>query len=183
MSVSYNASLCTAKYYSSTELCSQLILFFSGFRRKKLKGKLEEDSDEPSSPVDRVADESLVAGLDEDNAYAVFVSYFEIYNNYVYDLFEDVQVEGGKTKPPQSKQLREDSKRNMYVSGGVEVEVRNTKDTFSLIEKGQKNRRMAETQLNHNSSRSHAIFNIRVVQAPLDPNGEEVLTNCLSILT
>ena len=139
-----------------------------------MKGKLEEDFEEPPPPIDRVADESLVSGLDEDNAYAVFVSYFEIYNNYVYDLFEDIPVEGGKVRPPQSKLLREDARHNMYVSGGVEVEVRNTKDTFSLIEKGQKNRRMAETQLNHNSSRSHAIFNIRVVQAPLDPNGEEV---------
>ena len=150
--------------------------FRRAFRRKKLKGKLDEDSDEGTQPLDRVADESLVSGLDEDNAYAVFVSYFEIYNNYVYDLFEDIQLEGGKVRGPQSKQLREDSKRNMYVSGGVEVEVRNTKDTFALIEKGQKSRRMAETQLNHNSSRSHAIFNLRIVQAPLDPNGEEVFS-------
>ncbi|KAI6660929.1 Kinesin-like protein KIF23 [Oopsacas minuta] len=147
---------------------------YRGFRRKKLKGKLDEDSDDAGLQQDRVADESLVSGLDEDNAFAVFVSYFEIYNNYVYDLFEDIQVEGGKVRAPQSKQLREDAKHNMYVSGGVEVEVRSTKDTFALIEKGQKNRRMAETQLNHNSSRSHAIFNLRIVQAPLDPSGEEV---------
>lgn len=154
-----------------------IIVLCRAFRRKKLKGKLDEDSDDGAQPLDRVADESLVSGLDEDNAYAVFVSYFEIYNNYVYDLFEDIQLDGGKMRGPQSKQLREDSKRNMYVSGGVEVEVRNTKDTFALIEKGQKNRRMAETQLNHNSSRSHAIFNLRIVQAPLDPNGEEVFPN------
>lgn len=28
---------------------------------------------------------------DEDNGYAVFVSYVEIYNNFIYDLLEDVK--------------------------------------------------------------------------------------------
>ena len=40
---------------------------------------------------------------------------------------------------------------------------------------GQKRRRVAETQLNHESSRSHSVFTIRLVQAPLDPSGEEVM--------
>ena len=39
---------------------------------------------------------SQVAGLDEDNAFAVFVSYVEIYNNYVYDLLEEVSTENMK---------------------------------------------------------------------------------------
>lgn len=40
---------------------------------------------------------------------------------------------------------------------------------------GQKRRKVAHTALNAESSRSHSIFNIRLVQAPLDPRGEEVL--------
>ena len=44
-----------------------------------------------------------------------------------------------------------------------------------LIPAGQKRRRVAHTQLNHESSRSHSVFTIRLVQAPLDPSGEEVL--------
>lgn len=40
---------------------------------------------------------------------------------------------------------------------------------------GQKRRRVGQTQLNHESSRSHSVFTIRLVQAPLDPSGEEVL--------
>ena len=31
--------------------------------------------------------------VDEDNSYAVFVSYFEIYNNYVYDLLDETPVD------------------------------------------------------------------------------------------
>lgn len=29
-------------------------------------------------------------GVDEDSCYSVFVSYIEIYNNYIYDLLEEV---------------------------------------------------------------------------------------------
>lgn len=29
-------------------------------------------------------------GADEDSSYTVFVSYIEIYNNYIYDLLEEV---------------------------------------------------------------------------------------------
>ena len=31
--------------------------------------------------------------VDEDSQYAVFVSYIEIYNNYVFDLLEDTPVD------------------------------------------------------------------------------------------
>ena len=35
---------------------------------------------------------------------------------------------------------------------------------------------MAQTQLNHESSRSHSVFTIRVVAAPLDSSGAEIIT-------
>ena len=46
---------------------------------------------------------------------------------------------------------------------------------FDMFLKGQKRRKVAHTALNTESSRSHSVFNIRLVQAPLDPRGEEVL--------
>ena len=46
---------------------------------------------------------------------------------------------------------------------------------FDLLLTGQKRRKVAHTALNTESSRSHSVFNIRLVQAPLDPRGEEVL--------
>ncbi|KAK2138147.1 hypothetical protein NP493_8602g00002 [Ridgeia piscesae] len=63
----------------------------------------------------------------------------------------------------------------MYVSGVVEVEVKNTEEAYEIIAKGQKRRKVAHTVLNTESSRSHSVFNIRLVQAPLDSMGEEVL--------
>jgi len=45
---------------------------------------------------------------------------------------------------------------------------------------GQKRRKVANTALNTESSRSHSVFCIRVVQAPLDTRGEQVLQVCQS---
>lgn len=46
----------------------------------------------------RVSESSKVTNIVEDNMYAVFVSYIEIYNNYIYDLLEDPVEEGGRIK-------------------------------------------------------------------------------------
>lgn len=37
-------------------------------------------------------------GVDEDSSYSVFVSYIEIYNNYIYDLLEENQEDAIKPK-------------------------------------------------------------------------------------
>ena len=39
---------------------------------------------------ERIIDSAKVEEVDEDNSYAVFVSYIEIYNNFVYDLLEEL---------------------------------------------------------------------------------------------
>ena len=43
-------------------------------------------------PSDRITDldSAKIEDVDEDNSYTVFVSYIEIYNNYVYDLLEEL---------------------------------------------------------------------------------------------
>ncbi|XP_046889816.1 kinesin-like protein KIF23 isoform X1 [Hypomesus transpacificus] len=129
-------------------------------------------------------------GVDEDSSYSVFVSYIEIYNNYIYDLLEEAPFEpirpkwnGGGTPlrqntefiPPQSKILREDQNHNMYVAGCTEVEVKSTEEAFEVFWRGQKKRRIANTQLNRESSRSHSVFIIKLAQAPLDADGDNIL--------
>ena len=37
----------------------------------------------------RVSDRRKVGGVDEDSNYAIFISYVEIYNNFIYDLLEE----------------------------------------------------------------------------------------------
>ncbi|XP_067874278.1 kinesin-like protein KIF23 isoform X4 [Heterodontus francisci] len=113
--------------------------------------------------------------VDEDSVYSLFVSYIEIYNNYLYDLLEEIPPDPIKPKPPQSKILREDSNHNMYVAGCTEVEVKSTEEAFEVFWKGQKKRRIANTTLNRESSRSHSVFIIKLAQAPLDADGDNVL--------
>uniref|UniRef100_A0A3P9JT26 Kinesin-like protein n=1 Tax=Oryzias latipes TaxID=8090 RepID=A0A3P9JT26_ORYLA len=113
--------------------------------------------------------------VDEDCCFSVFVSYIEIYNNYIYDLLEDAPFDPIRPKPPQSKVLREDQNHNMYVAGCTEVEVKSTEEAFEIFWKGQKKRRIANTQLNRESSRSHSVFTVKLVQAPLDADGDHIL--------
>ncbi|XP_053283808.1 kinesin-like protein KIF23 isoform X2 [Pleuronectes platessa] len=114
-------------------------------------------------------------GVDEDSSYSVFVSYVEIYNNYIYDLLEETQEDVIKPKPPQSKILREDQNHNMYVAGCMEVEVKSAEETFQVFWRGQKKRKVANTRLNRESSRSHSVFIIKLAQAPLDADGDNIL--------
>ncbi|XP_034535875.1 kinesin-like protein KIF23 isoform X6 [Notolabrus celidotus] len=113
--------------------------------------------------------------VDEDCCYSVFVSYIEVYNNYIYDLLEDAPFDPIRPKPPQSKILREDQNHNMYVAGCTEVEVKSTEEAFEVFWKGQKKRRIANTQLNRESSRSHSVFTLKLAQAPLDADGDHIL--------
>ncbi|XP_058012743.1 kinesin-like protein KIF23 isoform X1 [Ahaetulla prasina] len=136
-----------------------------------------------------VQDNCKLEDIDEDSVYSVFVSYIEIYNNYIYDLLDESPLDPTKPKwnncgtPlrnadftfPQSKILREDQNHNMYVAGCTEVEVKSTEEAFEVFWRGQKKRRIAHTQLNRESSRSHSVFLIKLAQAPLNADGDNVL--------
>lgn len=136
----------------------------------------------------RLRDTTKVAGINNKCLYAVFLSYIEIYNNGIFDLLEELACDPiTGYKAPQSKILREDSNKMMYVHCCTEVEVKSPDEAFNVIYAGQNRRKVARTALNETSSRSHSVFNIRVVQAPLDDRGEEVIKDdepvCVSQLS
>ncbi|XP_041767806.1 kinesin-like protein KIF23 [Anopheles merus] len=114
---------------------------------------------------------SEISGIEEDNIYAVFINYVEVYNNSVYDLLEETTIQ----KTLQSKMVREDAQHNMFVHGVTEVEVKSVEEALELFQIGQKRKRMGHTILNAESSRSHSVFTIRLVQAPVDVQGENVV--------
>ncbi|XP_047218331.1 kinesin-like protein KIF23 isoform X2 [Girardinichthys multiradiatus] len=133
--------------------------------------KVDPDFADMINPDEACKSESV----DEDCCYSIFVSYIEIYNNYIYDLLEDALFDPIRAKPPQSKILREDQNHNMYVAGCTEVEVKSTEEAFEVFWKGQKKRRIANTELNRESSRSHSVFTVKLAQAPLDADGDHIL--------
>merc|ERR1712048_1242638 len=120
--------------------------------------------------------DSTTLEVDEDNNYAVFISFVEIYNNSVFDLLDETPIDPiNNNKPPPSKILREDRQKNMFVYETTEIEVKSTEEAYEVFWRGQNKRRTAHTLLNTESSRSHSVFNIKLVQAPLNPDGDSVL--------
>ena len=52
--------------------------------------------------------------MNEDSAYAVFISYVEVYNNCIFDLLDDDVVDDyGHAILPETKKLGEDNKRRV----------------------------------------------------------------------
>ncbi|XP_011296256.1 kinesin-like protein KIF23 [Musca domestica] len=135
------------------------------------RGPLKRKDSDPELASQASCEMPPLQGIDEDNMYAVFITYVEVYNNSVYDLLED----GGIQKSLQSKIIREDANHNMYVHGVTEVEIKSVEEAIEYFQIGQKRKRMGHTVLNAESSRSHSVFNIRLVQAPTDCQGENVV--------
>lgn len=77
----------------------------------------------------------------------------------------------------ESKYLKEDSRGAMYIKDVVEVEVKSTEEALELMHRAQKRRVVAYTDLNAESSRSHSIFTIRVVQMQQDPSDVQPVTS------
>ncbi|XP_066597668.1 kinesin-like protein KIF23 isoform X2 [Prorops nasuta] len=151
---------------------------------KSGKPKRTESEGDSNPFLSRETNESHTLSVHQDNGYSVFVTYVEIYNNSVYDLLDEEDL---KMKTLQSKIVREDGNKNMYVHAATEIEVKSAEEAFEVFHRGQRKKRVAHTALNAESSRSHSVFTIRLVQAPLDCEGEQVIQDkrviCISQLS
>ncbi|XP_075777288.1 kinesin-like protein KIF13A isoform X5 [Pelodiscus sinensis] len=97
----------------------------------------------------------------ESQTFKVEVSYMEIYNEKVRDLLDP---KGSR----QSLKVREHKVLGPYVDGLSQLAVTNFEDIESLMSEGNKSRTVAATNMNEESSRSHAVFNIVVTQTLYD---------------
>ncbi|CAB3986740.1 kinesin KIF13B, partial [Paramuricea clavata] len=98
---------------------------------------------------------------DENISFKVEVSYIEIYNEKVRDL---LNPRGGK----QTLKVREHKVTGPYVDGLTKLVVSSFQDIDSLMIEGNKSRTVAATNMNSESSRSHAVFNIVLTLAEFD---------------
>ena len=90
-------------------------------------------------------------------SYAVGMSYFEIYNEKVYDLLAS-SIDA--TRHPLD--VRETPDHQTYVDGLTTRLIASTDDALRWIERGNDNRRVAATAHNVVSSRSHGVIQVTV---------------------
>lgn len=100
-------------------------------------------------------------------SYSVRVSYFEVYNEHVRDLFQP------RTEPPQYLKIRESPSEGPYVKDLTEIQVKNYNDILKYMRMGDHSRTVASTKMNDTSSRSHAVFTIMLKQIHHDYRTDE----------
>ncbi|KAI4885619.1 hypothetical protein NFI96_019061, partial [Prochilodus magdalenae] len=76
-------------------------------------------------------------------------SFIEIYNEQIFDLLDSASA---------SLFLREDIKKGVFVEGAVEKYAASAAEAYQVLSMGWRNRRVASTSMNRESSRSHAVF-------------------------
>ncbi|XP_069315925.1 kinesin-like protein KIF20B isoform X1 [Eulemur rufifrons] len=103
------------------------------------------------------------ASLNVDNniKFSVWVSFFEIYNECIYDLFVPVSSKFQKRK---MLRLSQDVKGYSFIKDLQWIQVFDSKEAYRLLKLGIKHQSVAFTKLNNASSRSHSIFTIRILQ-------------------
>ncbi len=98
--------------------------------------------------------------------YTVKASFIEIYNEDLIDLLADAE---GDNRP--LVQIREDKQGHIFWSGLREVKVKNVAEVMNLLLQGSSVRRTNETDMNAQSSRSHAIFSLTMTQRKYTGSG------------
>jgi centromeric protein E len=100
------------------------------------------------------------------------VSYLEIYNEKIHDLLAGPIIGmNGQAGAQEEIKLREDSKRGVYATPLKEEIVQSPTQLLRVIARGDNARRVAGTQFNARSSRSHAVVQIVVESRERVPGG------------
>ncbi|KAM3929381.1 kinesin-like protein KIF15 [Leptodactylus fuscus] len=80
-------------------------------------------------------------------------SFIEIYNEQIFDLLDSASA---------GLCLREHIKKGVFVVGAVEQVVTSAAEAYQVLSTGWRNRRVASTSMNRESSRSHAVFTVTI---------------------
>ncbi|KAG8442830.1 hypothetical protein GDO86_011586, partial [Hymenochirus boettgeri] len=80
-------------------------------------------------------------------------SFIEIYNEQIFDLLDSASP---------GLFLREHIKKGVFVVGAVEQAVASAAEAYQVLSMGWRNRRVASTSMNRESSRSHAVFTVTI---------------------
>ncbi|KAF5289864.1 hypothetical protein FQR65_LT01998 [Abscondita terminalis] len=120
----------------------------------------EELRDQQSAIIDDISDLHL----------SVWISFAEIYNEYIYDLL----VPAVKQGQPRKKLRLVFYNKTAYIKDLKYVHVSSASDAYCILQYGLQNLNYAATSINDHSSRSHSIFTIRLAQASDTDEGVSV---------
>ncbi|KAK9370988.1 P-loop containing nucleoside triphosphate hydrolase protein [Lipomyces kononenkoae] len=95
--------------------------------------------------------------------FTVKISYFEIYNEHVYDLLLPTVAES-----PTPLKVRESPVDGPYVKDLTTYSVRSYAEVEKYLKRGNRQRATAATNMNATSSRSHAVFTIALKKIESD---------------
>ncbi|XP_054992536.1 kinesin-like protein KIF15 [Sorex araneus] len=100
-------------------------------------------------------------------------SFIEIYNEQIYDLLDSASA---------GLYLREHIKKGVFVVGAVEQVVTSAAEAYQVLSGGWRNRRVASTSMNRESSRSHAVFTIIVESMEKSSDVVNIRTSLLNLV-
>ncbi|XP_063040625.1 kinesin-like protein KIF15 isoform X2 [Engraulis encrasicolus] len=100
-------------------------------------------------------------------------SFIEIYNEQIYDLLDSASA---------SLFLRENIKKGVFVEGAVEKFVTSAAEAYQVLSMGWRNRRVASTSMNRESSRSHAVFTMILESKETDRELVNIRTSQLNLV-
>ncbi|XP_073505051.1 uncharacterized protein [Phyllobates terribilis] len=132
-------------------------------------------TDEQPGLVPRICSALFSRGVSHLTSLQVEATYLEIYNEKVQDLL-------CPTTDFKALKVREHKFLGPYVEGLSHHAVKNAEDIKSLILEGNKCRKISNTKMNEQSSRSHAIFTLRVTQTFHKENTMKELLSKVSLV-
>ncbi|GJQ83026.1 pav [Trypoxylus dichotomus] len=130
-------------------------------RALEQKRKIKATRSRKHIPLTKVSYINQAIYVDEvniDNLYTIFMSCVHVYKNAIYDLLDETN------KSAENKELKEDSKGEMYVENILEIEVRTPSDAFELLSIASRLQRVYQATLGDHFESGHTIFNIRMAQ-------------------
>lgn len=98
--------------------------------------------------------------------FSVWVAFYEIYNECVFDLLQSSLCTRSKKRPV--LRVCDDGAGNAYVKDLRWINIMNLSEAIKILQYGNKNRSAAATKMNQSSSRSHSIFTMKLLKIESD---------------
>eukprot|EP01114_Cavostelium_apophysatum_P020876 TRINITY_DN7123_c0_g1_i1.p1 TRINITY_DN7123_c0_g1~~TRINITY_DN7123_c0_g1_i1.p1 ORF type:complete len:1019 (-),score=329.08 TRINITY_DN7123_c0_g1_i1:32-3088(-) len=160
------------------------------FTMEGLSGALSKTSGNNIHPdagiIPRSVHHIFTALEQSSSEYSVKVSFLEIYNEELLDLlaplpsppvtgFNSTTTSDSAPQPLKIFDGITGGNKGLTIQGLEEVMVNNADDIFRILEKGFKQRNVAETNMNKQSSRSHCIFTVIIHTKESTSDGEDLI--------